>query len=145
MLAYNAPPALGRPAAPTPGAPPPGLAVPRTGASSHTGSASRRRAAAPRAAAGPGGGARARAPLRRAPRRRMAPRASAEPMQVAYVGDVPAAGAAGGRVLVLVVDHSTAALRALAWALNNLYRPGDTLRLLHVVPPDQVGTPGRQS
>jgi hypothetical protein len=53
--------------------------------------------------------------------------------QVAVVGDLPAA-ARGPRAVVAVIDHTKASVRAVSWALTNIYREGDVLHLLHVVP-----------
>ncbi|GBF89543.1 hypothetical protein Rsub_02261 [Raphidocelis subcapitata] len=76
------------------------------------------------------------------PRRRRAGAcavASAEATQAAWVGPAaPAASDARARTIVAVIDHSAASVRAVAWALENLYRDGDSLRLLHVVPPDTM-------
>lgn len=59
-------------------------------------------------------------------------------MQVAWVGPnepPPPEGGAGARAVVAVVEHNAASLRAVQWALANIYRAGDTLHLVHVVPP----------
>ncbi|KAI8474408.1 MAG: hypothetical protein J3K34DRAFT_407679 [Monoraphidium minutum] len=82
-----------------------------------------------------------RAPARAPRRPRVAPRATlqvvaaADP-QVAWAGpDAPRADAASARKVVAVVDHTAASVRAVSWALTNIYREGDVLHLLHVVPP----------
>eukprot|EP00884_Botryococcus_braunii_P020544 jgi/Botrbrau1/7173/Bobra.0300s0006.1 len=41
---------------------------------------------------------------------------------------------AGARNLVIAVDESKDALRAFNWALSHIYRPGDVLHILHVLP-----------
>jgi len=80
--------------------------------------------------------ARSHQPARARRRQSLAVRASAEPVQVAWVGpEAPRADAAVARRVVAVIDHSRASARAVSWAVNNLYRPGDVLHLLHVVPP----------
>eukprot|EP00878_Enallax_costatus_P038871 GHUV01044359.1.p1 GENE.GHUV01044359.1~~GHUV01044359.1.p1 ORF type:complete len:173 (+),score=24.68 GHUV01044359.1:357-875(+) len=42
--------------------------------------------------------------------------------------------AASGRNLVVAVDHTESSYKAVHWTLQNLYREGDVLHLLHVVP-----------
>lgn len=62
--------------------------------------------------------------------------ATAEPIQAAWLGPAaPRADNPSARNVVAVIDHTTASLRAVSWALGNLYRDGDVLHLLHVVPP----------
>ncbi|GIL49589.1 hypothetical protein Vafri_5924 [Volvox africanus] len=41
------------------------------------------------------------------------------------------------RHILVSVDDSEASLRALDWALDNIYRPGDEFHLFHVIPPGQ--------
>lgn len=43
------------------------------------------------------------------------------------------------RKLVLAVDHSEECKRALAWLREHLYKPGDELILLHVLPQQSDG------
>jgi nucleotide-binding universal stress UspA family protein len=45
---------------------------------------------------------------------------------------------AAGRVLLLAVDDTEAAEHSLDWTLQNLYRPGDVIHLVHVVPRQQL-------
>ena len=54
--------------------------------------------------------------------------------QVAWVGDAPSASDPRARSVVVTVDNTAASLRAVQWALGNLYRDGDVLHLLHVLP-----------
>jgi hypothetical protein len=42
--------------------------------------------------------------------------------------------AAGGRHLVVAVDDSDASERAMLWAVDNLYRPGDSVHIMHIIP-----------
>lgn len=44
------------------------------------------------------------------------------------------AAAAQQRNLVVAVDHTEGSYKALKWTLEHLYRDGDVLHLLHVVP-----------
>eukprot|EP00891_Asterochloris_glomerata_P003738 jgi/Astpho2/3738/Aster-04922 len=45
-----------------------------------------------------------------------------------------AEGASPSRNILVPVDDSEENERALSWALENMYRPGDVLHFLHVVP-----------
>ena len=44
------------------------------------------------------------------------------------------AGATSGRKILVAVNASADSEDALQWTLQNLYRPGDVLHFLHVVP-----------
>lgn len=62
--------------------------------------------------------------------------AMVDPLQAAWLGpDAPPANGAS-RNVVAVVDHTAASKRAVSWALSNIYRQGDVLHILHVVPPE---------
>lgn len=45
------------------------------------------------------------------------------------------------RNLVIAVDHTEDSFAAVKWTLDNLYKPGDSLHLLHVIPRPFVATP----
>jgi nucleotide-binding universal stress UspA family protein len=49
-------------------------------------------------------------------------------------GAAPSSAGAGGRRVLVCVDASAASERACAWAAENMWAPGDTLHLLHVIP-----------
>ena len=44
------------------------------------------------------------------------------------------------RKILVAIDDSDGALRALQWTLDNFYREGDILALLHVIPRPQAAT-----
>lgn len=48
--------------------------------------------------------------------------------------EIPAADSPGTRALLIPVDDTNESEHACSWAASNIYRKGDTIHLLHVVP-----------
>ncbi|KAF8064605.1 abhd17c [Scenedesmus sp. PABB004] len=69
-------------------------------------------------------------------------RLAAELAGATFEQRVPSPAPEGRRNLVVAVDHSEAAYRAVNWTLDHLYRDGDVLHLLHVLPAASTLTPG---